>query len=431
MEKMSEREWRRYEAAEQVRLGVLSNAAAAELLGLSARQMRRLRRRVAQLGLEGARHGNAGRAPAHRLAGPLRTQIVELRQGKYAGFNDQHFSEELAANEQIVVSRSSVRRLLRAAGIASPQPRCAKLHRRRRLRKAQAGLMMLWDGSTHDWLERRGPRLCLMAAIDDATGEVLPGAHFIATETGAGYLRLLYEIARDKGLPWSVYMDRHSSLVRNDDHWSAQELAVGVQEPTHVGRALQALQIRMIGALSPQAKGRVERLWRTLQDRLVSQLRLKGARTLEQANAVLGHYRPCYNRRFGKPAVDPAPAWRPLHPAVDLTRICSFGYQATVLNDNTVRLSGLIIDIAPGPRQCSYARARVEVRQLLDGSWRVYRHDQLIATAPATSSKQLRAIKGRQHLGPGRPSQAANTGGSSATTTEGRVHRVHKALRSS
>ncbi len=261
-------------------------------------------------------------------------------------------------------------------------------------------MMVLWDGSQHPWLEERGPQLCLMGALDDATGELLAGAHFVAQECAAGYLGVLKAIAATKGVPWSAYMDHHCSLFRNDDHWSAPERERGVQAPTQVGQALAALGIVAIPAGSPQAKGRVERLWATLQDRLVAELRLAGARTLAQANAVLERFIPDYNRRFARPAAIAQAAWRPLPEGLDLERVCSFGYQATVLNDNTVRLSGLVIDIGPGPQQRSYARARVEVRQLLDGSWRVYYHEQLIATAPSTAVGELRALKGRYHWAP-------------------------------
>src|SRR5207247_3424353 len=124
-----------------------------------------------------------------------------------------------------------------------------------------------WDGSLHDWLEGRGPMLCLMAAMDDATGELLPGAHFVERECAAGYLRVLLAVTREKGLAWSIYMDRHSSLKRNDEHWTLEEELRGEQERTQVGRALDELGIEPIYALSPEAKGRIERLWGTLQDR--------------------------------------------------------------------------------------------------------------------------------------------------------------------
>jgi hypothetical protein len=331
---------------------------------------------------------------------------VRLRRKKYAGFNDQHFTEKLLEEEGVEISRASVQRLLRAAGIGPPRRRRAPKHRRRRERKAQAGLMILWDGSRHDWLEGRGPMLCLMGAVDDATGELLAGAHFVEQECGAGYLRVLKAIAEDKGLPWSVYMDRHGSLKRNDDYWSLEEELRGEQDPTQVGRALKALEIEAIYALSAQAKGRVERLWGTLQDRLVSELRLAGASTAEQANIVLEQFRGPHNRRFAIAAAEATPAWRRVRRQTDLERVCSFHYEATVLNDNTVRLAGMVIDIPPGPRKRSYAGARVELRQLLDASWRVYFGDRVIATAAPTSSAEPRALRRRRR----RPPSAATAG---------------------
>jgi len=173
-----------------------------------------------------------------------------------------------------------------------------------------------------------------------------------------------------------------------------------------VGRALQALEIEVIFALSPQAKGRVERLWGTLQDRLVSELRLVGASTVEEANAVLRAFRPDHNRRFAIAPADATPAWRAVRRGTDLARICSFHYEATVLPDNTVRLAGRVIDVPPGPRQRSYAGARIELCQFLDGSWRVYLDAAVLATKPATTTTELRPLKQRRR----RPPSAAWTG---------------------
>lgn len=397
---MSQRQWKRLDVVERIGRGTLKLAEGAEVLGLSERQVRGLRRAVQQRGRSGVVHGNTGRGPQHRLGQAVREQIVELRRKQYAGCNDQHFTEKLSEVEGVKIARASVQRLLRAAGIGSPRRRRAATHRRRRERKAQAGLMILWDGSRHEWLEERGPVLCLMGAIDDATGELLPGAHFVEQECAAGYLGVLKAIAQEKGLPLSAYMDRHGSLKRNDAHWTLEEERRGVQDPTQVGRALQALAIEVIYALSAQAKGRVERLWGTLQDRLVSELRLAGATTAPQANAVLTAFGPEHNRRFAIAPADASPAWRAVRRGTDLERLCSFHYEATVLNDNTVRLSGLVIDIPPGPRQRSYAGARVEVRQFLNGSWRVYLGDTVIATAAANSSGELRTLRRRRRRPP-------------------------------
>ena len=404
MERMSLRQWKRWDGVSRIEAGKLTLREAAGVLGLSPRQVRRLRRAVRESGQAGLVHGNTGRAPVNKVPEAVRKRILGLREKVYVDFNDHHFTEKLAAGQAPVkASVSTVRRMLRAAGIGAVRRRRPPQHRKRRDRKPQAGLMVLWDGSRHDWLEGRGPYLCLVGAIDDATGELLPGAHFVDQECSAAYLRVLLAIVREQGVPWSVYMDRHGALKRNDPHWTLAEELRGEQDPTQVGRALKALEIEMIFALSPQAKGRVERLWGTLQDRLTSELRLAGARTVVDANAVLERHRGDHNRRFAIPATQSVPAWRPLRRGVDLERICSFHYEATVLRDNAVCVGGsLVLDIPPGPRGRSYADKRVEVRQLLDASWRVYFRDEMIATAPPTSHGEIRALR-RRKRGRGAP----------------------------
>jgi hypothetical protein len=257
-------------------------------------------------------------------------------------------------------------------------------------------MMIVWDGSRHDWLEGRGPVLCLMGAVDDATSELLPGIHFEKQETAAGYLRVLRAIVEEKGIPLSAYGDQHSALKRNDDHWTLEEELRGEQDPTQVGRALKGLEIERIDALSPQAKGRIERVWGTLQDRLVSELRRADAKTAAEANAVLKRYLPRHNRRFAMPPAESTPAWRRVRAGLDIGRTCAFHYQATVLNDNTVRLQGQIIDIPPGAGGRGYARKQVEVVQLLDGTWRVYWKNDLIAMAEATVVDELRVRRRRK-----------------------------------
>jgi transposase len=391
MEKMSQQQWKRMDVLKRLEHGALTVGEAAQVLGLSHRQVQRIRWAVVDNGVKGVVHGNTGRAPAHRINDEVRERVIGLWRSKYVKFNDQHFTEKLQSKEGLDLSARTVRRILRAAGIGPTRKRRPRKHRRRRDRKAQAGMMILWDGSRHDWLEGRGPLLCLMGAIDDATGEFLAGAHFVEQECAAGYLQVLLAIAQEKGLPLSAYMDQHGSLKRNDSYWTLEEELRGEQQPTHVGQALKALEVEVIFALSPQAKGRVERLWGTLQDRLSSELRLAKTSTLEEANRVLEAFRSEFNARFTVPAAEAECAWRPVRKGLDLLRTCSFYYEATVQNDNTVHVGGTLIDIPPGPQHRSYAKARVEVRQLLDGSWRVYHQDLLIATAPSTKTGELRA----------------------------------------
>lgn len=258
--------------------------------------------------------------------------------------------------------------------------------------------MVLWDGSPHPWFGPDHPPCCLMAAIDDATGKLL-AARFFPFEGSSGYLWLLKEMVKKYGIPMVIYQDRHGALNRNDSHWSLEEQLAGRQEPTQVGLALEALGIESISALSPQAKGRVERLFATLQDRLGAELRLKGIVTLEEANRFLQSiFIKGFNRRFAVRAKESQKAWREAPKDLDLDRIISFRYLATVGNDNTVRLGGLILDIPPGPQGRSYAKAKVEARQLLNGSWRIYAQDQLIAKHSSTSLKEpVRALPRNKH----------------------------------
>ena len=395
---MSQQQWRRLDTMKRLEAGTIVVGEAAAMLRLSPRQVQRLRKAHAARGAAALVHGNTGRAPWNRPGAKVQATVLALYRRKYVGFNDQQFTEKLVEDEHIRVSRSAVRRWLREAKLGPARKRRPPRHRRRRERKPQAGLMIQWDGSRHDWLEGRGPMLCLVGAIDDATGELLPGAHFVEQESAAAYLHTLRAIAGDKGLPCSAYGDRHGALCRNDDHWTLEEEMRGEQDPTQVGRAMRELGVEMIRAMSPQAKGRVERLWGTLQDRLTSQLRLCGTRTMADANEVLERFRLDFNRRFTVAPADANAAWRRVPKGMDVDRICAFRYEATVDNDNTVRLSGLVLDIPPGPGGRSYARARVEARQLLDGTWRVYstKTDALIASLPSTEVGELRARRRRK-----------------------------------
>jgi transposase len=392
--KMSAAQWKKLDVLERTSKRRLTNPEAAQILGLSERQVRRLRRRHEELGDECVIHGNSGRSPSNRLSEDVREKILELLRGKYVGFNDTHFTEKLREVEGLDVTRSTVQRVAREGGVAAARPRRPRKYRSRREREAQAGMMLLWDGSRHDWLESRGPMLCLMGAIDDATGELMPGAHFVLQECALGYLRVLEAVVREKGIPQKLYMDMHGSLKRNDDYWSLEEEMAGKQQPTQVGMALEALGITPIFALSPQAKGRVERLWGTLQDRLASEMRLLGISTLEAANEFLEGYRGEFNHRFGKPARVADSAWRGVPRGLDVGEACSFRYEATVGNDNVVSLGGVRLQIPRPIGGRSYARAEVQIYQLLSGVWRVKHKGECIAEVMAEG--EARELKPRQ-----------------------------------
>lgn len=373
---LSQREHQRMLVLSRVLDGILSGREAARLIGLSPRHLRRLRRRLERQGPAALAHGNRGRASPRRLPQALRTKIIALARGPYTGINDHQFTELLAEREGVRVSRKTVQRLLRAAGIGSPRTRRPPRHRRRRPRMPQAGMLVQMDGSHHSWLEDRGPWLVLIAAIDDATGEVLAGV-FRPEEDAHGYFRVLRRLIHRYGVPLAAYTDRHG-LFHRDPRTPATilEELEGAIPSTQLGRAFHELGIRWIPASSPQAKGRVERLFGTFQDRLVTELRLAHARTLADAQRVVDRFLPRYNARFARPAAHPEPAWQSAPPHLD--HICCFKYQRTVGLDNTISLDGRLLQLDPGPRGRTYARARVDVHAHLNGTLAVsYRGRQL------------------------------------------------------
>jgi transposase len=395
---MGQRELKRWHLMELVKVGKITLKEAGEKIGVSYRQAKRIRRAIRERGIKALVHGNRGRPSNHRIKEALRERVLELSREIYWDFNDTHFTEKLRECEGIVLNRESVRKLRREAGVAPKRKRRGPKHHKRRERKAQEGWMVLWDGSPHCWFGPEHPPCCLMAAIDDATGKLL-AARFFPFEGSSGYLWLLKEIVKKHGIPMIMYQDRHGALHRNDSHWSLEEQLAGRREPTQVGLALEALSIEPISALSPQAKGRVEKLFATLQDRLGAELRLKGIVTLEEANRYLQSiFIKGFNRRFAIRAKDSQKAWRKVPKDLDLDRIISFRYTSTVGNDNTVRLGGLILGIPPGPHGRSYAKAKVESRQLLNGSWRIYYKNHLIAKHSPTSLKDpIRALPQKKH----------------------------------
>src|SRR5271157_588903 len=303
---MSQKEFQRVKVIENAAGGRLSVREASRLLQVSERQVQRLKRRYQPDSLNWVRHGNLGRPMPWAVSLPQKQLIVSLARGKYQGFNDSHLTEKLRAEENLSVSRETVRRILRAAKLPSPQKRRARQYRSRRTPRPRFGMMALTDASRHHWLEGRGPELTLIGFQDDATRQIL-SAHFqLEAENTLGYMRAVHAMVTTHGVPLSVYRDRHGIFQRNDPHWTVAEQLAGKQCPTQLGRALEELGIQQIPAYSPQAKGRIERAWRTCQDRLVSELRLAQACDLDSANQVLARFCADYNQRFAVPPADAA-----------------------------------------------------------------------------------------------------------------------------
>jgi transposase len=358
-------------------------------MDVSLRHAKRLLASYRRRGAAALAHGNRGSIPYNRVDDSINEMVLDLARTKYRGFNQQHFSEKLQAREGIPLSRSTVRRILLKVGIASPRQRRAPKHRSRRERYPQAGMLLQTDGSPHDWLEGRGPKLCIIGAIDDATNEV-PYACFQYQEDSAGYIRMLREITQSHGVPLALYHDQHSIFDINGNKTpSLEEQLAGKRPQTQVGRILVELGINSISAKSPQAKGRVERLWNTFQDRLSSELRLAGASSIQEANQVLQQFLPDYNHRFSVQAKEPGSAYRQLPSDFKAEEVFCYKFSRIVGIDNVVRFGQQRLQILPTEQRQSYARCRVEVQLRLDNSLAIYHEGQLLKTRPAPPDAPL------------------------------------------
>ncbi len=365
--------------------GELDWEAAAAILGLSVRQVRRLVSRFRAAGAGAFVHGNRGRVPVNRVAEPTRMRIVELATTTYAGFNPVHLAETLAEEEAIALCARTVRRILVAGGVPAVRTRRPRRHRSRRERMPRAGMLLQVDGSRHDWLEGRGPVLTLVGAIDDATG-IFTAATFRDQEDAAGYFTVLARTVAAYGRPLALYSDQHGIFVKDPARPpTLTEQLTGKRSTTQVGRALDDARIGWIGATSPQAKGRIERGWGTAQDRLRSELRRAGAATIEEANVVLASWLVRHNGRFAVPPTDPEPAWRSWPDGPSIEAVFSFHYPRRVAPDATLSWAGRPLALPRRADGRSWSGAGVVVQEHLDGSLWVNHGglDYRLAEAPA------------------------------------------------
>jgi len=376
---LNEKQRRRCEIITRLIANKISSSEASELLGVTDRQVRRIRRRYEADGLETVVHGNQGR-PSPRCTKP--TVIEQLRElagptGRYHDFNVSHLAELLARDEGLQLARSTLSRLLIAHHIRPPRITRTVVKRMQRERKSAEGLMLQTDASPHDWLEGRAPKMDLLGAIDDATGKVVY-AHFRPSEDQIGYLLMLRTVALSHGLPHILYHDRHT-ILRSPKQATIEDELAGRKPQSQVQRIIEQLGIRSIPALSPQAKGRIERLWQTFQDRLRKEMRLAGVASLEQANLFLETFIPAYNQRFAKPARDPQTAWRPLHPELDLDRLFSTATERKVKADHTISFRGLTLQILREKEQPCLVACKVMVHVTPESELHLYHHDTKLA----------------------------------------------------
>jgi transposase len=363
---------RKAEILTRLDAGALDVPTASEMLGLSDRQVRRLLARFRKEGMAAAIHHNSGRKPTNCIPPDVVEQIMALAgpQGKYHDLNVCHLQELLEQEEQIVIGRSTLDRLLKQVGVRAPAKQVRPIHRRRRERCPAEGMLLQIDGSPANWLEERGAKATLIGAIDDATGKIL-FLHFRPTEDQVGYLLLMREIACHFGLPMSFYHDRHT-ILRSPKVPTLEEQLAGQTPMSQLQRIMAELGIESITAYSPQAKGRIERLWKTLQDRLTKELRLAAVTTLADANAFLPAFMERYNARFAKEPKDPCASWVSLPADLDIPYYFSIRDTRKVRSDHCISFHGQTLQLLPSPSDPCLVGQTVTVHVVPEGELYLY-----------------------------------------------------------
>jgi transposase len=356
------KETTRYGVIKAVLDNRMTNQQAADSLGISKRQVQRIKKRVKFLGPHGVIHGNTGKTPTHAFTPEFKQLVIDRIKQHYRNFNYSHMSQFLAHQENIFVNRTTLREWLRPLGIGR-KVRRQPVHRKRRPRSPGEGEILFLDGSPHLWFGDKPSTLIL--STDDATGKPLFGI-FQPHEDLDGCFTVCEEVFRRYGLPASFYLDRasHFTTTRTKDH---------DHKPTQFQRAMHELGIGLIFAHSPQARGRAERMNGSFQNRLVAELEFvkidDPCAATQYLNTV---FIPDYQTRFGVQPGNPTPTWRPLPNNTDIRNILCPRFYRTVTNDNTVSVKGQIIQLLPTASRRHFVRARVAVNHWLDDTWHIF-----------------------------------------------------------
>jgi len=387
-------EVKKFHILEDFRKGYLKAIDVANILGVTREHVYWLKKKVDNMGIDGLIHGNRGNPSPRKIEGEIEEMIKTFYQEQYRGFNISHFTEKLNENEGVKISREKVRHLLLESGLY--ERRNHPVHRAWREPMPKGGMMLQYDTSDHDFLEGRGPRLYLIGGIDDATNEV-PFALFFLKDGTIENMIVLKEIFIRKGLPLSIYLDRDSKFITTRKGGLHIELKDGVYETkTQMARALEELGIRMIYANSPQAKGRIERLWGTFQDRLVSEMRYEKIDEMKDANEyLLNIYLPSHNKKFSRQPALKESAWREIPENIKLENILCIKDKRKVKGDSTISYKGKWYKVLPTKTRYGFAKAEVETQEYLDGSLHIFYKGEKLPVEPIEKRQMLGFGKSR------------------------------------
>jgi transposase len=399
---LSAREVERAGVLRRVKEGKLKLVSAAQLLGISTRQAKRLWKRYQEQGVEGLKHRAAGRRSNRARPESVRTRVLSLVRNKYSGGIEERFgptlaAEHLASEDGIEITSGTLRRWMLSAGLWSRERKRGP-YRKRRERRAHFGELVQMDGSFHAWLEQRGPEACLLNLVDDATGTTL--CHLGKQETTWAAANLLRRWIEQYGVPQALYTDWKSVYVRKA---SAAERETGELPRTQFGRMCAKLGIRIIAASSPQAKGRVERNHGTHQDRLIKKLRRKNICSYEAANQFLADtYLAEHNRRYCRPAASEEDFHRPTPSIRRMEEIFCLESERTISKDWVVRYGGRLMQVQRQSSHHAPAEAKILVQEWQSGMVEIrYRGQKVawqeIATMPARPEPPPKAITAIYH----------------------------------
>lgn len=394
---MRQKELKRLHLIKKVLEKEISQEAVGQMVGLSSRQVRRLVRAVKREGDKGIVHKLRGRVSNRAIASGIKEEALRLYQEKYPDFGPTLGAEKLWEREKIKVNDETLRLWLIDKGIPY-EGRKKRPHRQWRQRKENVGQMVQMDGSKHDWFEGRGPKSVLMGYIDDATGK--PFGRFYEYEGTIPALDSLKRYIKKYGIPVSIYLDKHSTYKSTKEATIEEELQ-GIKPLSQYERAAQELEIEVVHAHSPQAKGRVERLFRTLQNRLIKEMRLCGINSIEEANKFLPGYLETYGQRFGVKAVKDTNVHRPLPAGLDLDRILCIKTRHALRNDFTVAHEGNLYQVKDKVRgKAVVVEERVNGRLCIRYQDRSLRFKE-ITTRPEKIQKELTKHKaGKKYIPP-------------------------------
>lgn len=394
---MTRAELKKILVVEKILDGRMTNAEGAAFLGLTVRQVIRLKKKyVAEGGAQALAHRNRGRKPKHALSEEMKERVAALYITKYYGSNNCHYAELLAEHESIQLSPSSIRRILLETGIKQTrQRRRSKAHQPRH-RKPQAGMLWQIDATPYAWLEDRAPAFTLHAAIDDATGTVV-GAVFRPTECREGYSLVMQQGIRKYGVPLGLYSDRHTIFRSPNEKLTVEQELAGETKPlSHFGKAIAELHIEHIKAMTPQAKGRIERLWKTFQDRLVIELRLLGVKTMEEANAALPKLLEKHNRKFAVKPKEAESAYIKLDPSINLNHVFTIREYRQLGPGNTISYNGTVYTLAKPANLRLDTKETVEVRETLTGEVLLWYQGKPLALKATEKPERKAAVKAKK-----------------------------------